>query len=211
MQYKILIVDDHAVVRAGVIKATTTAFPDAIICEASNTAEITRCLLESEWDLILLDVSMPGRSGLDILNEIVTQHPNTKVIIFSMYPEDQFAIRAIKAGAAAYVTKDTNLTELTGIMQKILRGQRHISPSIAELLINEINDHSQKPGHELLSDREYEVFRLIASGKAPSEIASELCLSVKTISVYRTNILRKMNLKNNAEIMYYAFKHSLVE
>ncbi len=211
MQYKILIADDHAVVRAGVIKATITAFPDAIIREASNTAEISRCLHESEWDLIVLDVSMPGRSGLDILNEIVTRYPATKVIIFSMYPEDQFAIRAIKAGAAAYVTKDTNLSELTGIMEKILRGQRHISPTIAELLINQINDHAPKPGHELLSDREYEVFRLIASGKAPAEIANELCLSVKTISVYRTNILRKMNLKNNAEIMYYAFKNSLVE
>lgn len=208
---RILIADDHAVVRAGIIKAVSIAFPGAIINEASNTAEVTRILTESEISLILLDISMPGRSGIDLLTEIVREYPRIKVIIFSMYPEDQFAIRAIKAGASAYVTKDTNLGDLVEIMDKILRGQRHITPAIAELMFSEMNGHAEKQSHKLLSDREYEVFQLIASGLSVSEIARDLTLSVKTISVYRANILKKMNLKNNAEIMHYAFKHSIVD
>lgn len=208
--YKILIADDHAVVRAGVIKAISLAFPDALVSEAGNAAEITRQFLDSVPDLVLLDISMPGRGGIDILTDIMRDYPGTKVIIFSMYPEDQFAIRAIKAGASAYVTKDTKLTELVEIIRKILLGQRHISPAVADLLFNEIHQKGTKPSHEQLSDREYEVLRMIASGKAVSEIAAELSLSVKTISIYRANILRKMNLHNNAEIMHYAFKHSLV-
>ncbi len=209
--YKIIIADDHSVVRAGILKAVSSAFTDAVVAEACNAAEITRLLIESDWDLILLDISMPGRSGLDILNDIVKEYPHTKVMMFSMYPEDQFAIRAIRAGAAAYVTKDIHLSELVSIMDKILHGQRHITPAIAELLINQITDNGTKPSHETLSDREYEVFKLIASGKSVSDIATELSLSVKTISVYRANILRKMGLKNNAEIMHYAFKHSIVD
>lgn len=208
--YRIIIADDHAVVREGVIKAVSSSFPNAVIVEAGNAAEITKLLIESKWNLILLDISMPGRGGLEILSDIIKEHHGTKVIMFSMYPEDQFAIRAIKAGASAYVTKDIKLADLVEIMHKILLGQRHISPAIADLMFNEIHDHGNKPSHEQLSDREYEVFRLIASGKAVSEIAADLSLSVKTISVYRTNILRKMNLRNNAEIMHYAFKHSLI-
>lgn len=208
--YKILVADDHAVVRAGVIKAISLAIPDAIVTEAENAAEITRILIESKPHLVLLDISMPGRSGLDLLSDIIKEHAGTKVIIFSMYPEDQFAIRAIKAGASAYVTKDTRLSELVEIIRKILMGQRHISPAVADLMFNEINQKGTKLSHELLSDREYEVLLLIASGKAVSEIAAELSLSVKTISIYRANILHKMNLHNNAEIMHYAFKNSLV-
>lgn len=209
--YKILVADDHAVVRAGVIKAIAQAFPDATVYEAGSAAEITRLLIESNPQLVLLDISMPGRSGLDILNDIVKEYPGIRVIIFSMYPEDQFAIRAIRAGAAAYVTKDTRLSDLVEIIRKILMGQRHISPAIADLMFNEIHDNGSKQSHEMLSDREYEVLLRIASGKAVSEIAVELSLSVKTISFYRANILRKMNLHNNAEIMHYAFKHSLVD
>lgn len=209
--YKILVADDHAVVRAGVIKAISQAFPSAIVTEAGNSAEISRLLIDTSPHLVLLDISMPGRSGLDILNDIIKEHPGTKVIIFSMYPEDQFAIRAIKAGASAYVTKDTRLSELVEIIRKILLGQRHISPAVADLMFNEIHDKGNKQSHEQLSDREYEVLLLIASGKAVSEIAAQLSLSVKTISIYRANILRKMNLHNNAEIMHYAFKNSLVE
>lgn len=206
-----MIADDHAVVRAGVIKAVSGAFPDAEIAEAGNTAEVMKLLMESPYHLVLLDISMPGRSGIDMLTEIVREYPHTKVIIFSMYPEDQFAIRAIKAGAAAYVTKDTNLHDLVEIMRRILLGQRYISPAIADLMYNELHDHDHKAPIELLSDREYEVFRQIASGKSVSDIATALSLSVKTISVYRANILKKMHLKNNAEIMHYAFKHSIVE
>lgn len=208
--YKILVADDHAVVRAGVIRAILQAFPDASVAEAANAAEVTRQLIDLSPHLVLLDISMPGRGGIDILTDIIRDFPTTRVIIFSMYPEDQFAIRAIKAGASAYVTKDTHLSELVEIIRKILLGQRHISPAVADLMFNEIHNHANKPSHELLSDREFEVFRMIASGKAVSEIAAQLSLSVKTISIYRANILRKMNLHNNAEIMHYAFKHSLV-
>lgn len=209
--YKILVADDHAVVRAGVIRAILQAFPDASVAEAANAAEVTRQLIDLSPHLVLLDISMPGRGGIDILTDIIRDFPTTRVIIFSMYPEDQFAIRAIKAGASAYVTKDTHLSELVEIIRKILLGQRHISPAVADLMFNEIHHPANKPSHELLSDREFEVFRMIASGKAVSEIAARLSLSVKTISVYRANILRKMSLANNAEITHYAFKHSLVD
>lgn len=208
---RILIADDHAVVRAGVIKAVTGAFPNASIAEAANTSDVLKLLMVSEYDLLLLDISMPGRSGIDLLTDITKQYPSTKVIIFSMHPEDQFAIRSIRAGASAYVTKDTNLGELVEIMRKILRGQRHITPLVADLLFNEMSENGNKPIHQLLSQREFEVFQLIASGRSVSQIALDLSLSVKTISVYRSNILKKMNLKNNAEIMHYAFKHSIVD
>ena len=207
----ILIADDHSVVRAGVIKSLSASFPDAIFGEAGNAAEIMRMINESKWNLLILDISLPGRNGMEVLKEVKESHPEIPVIIFSMYPEDQFAVRAIRAGASAYLTKDIPSKEFAEAIRLILKGEHYITSSLMELLTNEIRQDSKKPSHEILSDREYQVFLLIASGKNVSLVADELNLSVKTISVYRANILKKMNLKNNSEIAHYAFKHNLVE
>lgn len=208
---QILIADDHSIVREGVVKSLSSISSDIIFKEAGSTAEVLRTIANDQFNLIILDINMPGRNGMEVLKEIRETNPEVPVIIFSMYPEDQFAVRAIKAGAAAYLTKDTPAAELCNAVRKILNGERYMTPSIADLITSEIRDLRSREAHEILSDREYEVFLLIASGKSVSDIARELSLSVKTISVYRSNILGKMNLKNNAEIIHYAFKKNLVD
>lgn len=208
---KILVGDDHSVVRNGVIKSLTENFPGAQFGEASNAAEILNLVQSFKWDLIILDISMPGRNGMEVLKEVKERQPETPVIIFSMYPEDQFALRAIKAGASAYLTKDIPLKVLAEAIKKILKGEKYLTSSLAQLMANELSDNVGKPVYQTLSDREHQVFLLISGGKNVSDIARELNLSVKTISVYRSIILKKMNLKNNAEITHYAFKNNLVE
>lgn len=207
----ILIADDHSVVRSGIIKALTSSFPSVEFGEAGNANEVLRIIHQAKWNLVILDINMPGRSGMEVLKEIKVNYPSMPVIIFSMYPEDQFAIRAMKAGASAYLTKDISSRELEKAIRGILNGDRYFTPSIAALIANELRDSNSKHTHEQLSDREHQVFLLIASGQNVSDIARKLSLSVKTISVYRSIILKKMNLKNNAEITHYAFKHNLVE
>lgn len=208
---RILIGDDHSVVRNGVMRSLAERFSEAEFGEASNAAEVLRQVHEDKWDLVILDISMPGRSGLDILKEIKEHHSEIPVIIFSMYPEDQFAVRAIKSGASAYLTKDISSKDLAEAIKRILKGDRYITPSITDLITYELRDDHKRSVHEILSDREYQVFLLIAKGNSVSVVALELSLSVKTISVYRANILKKMNLKNNSEITYYAFKNNLVD
>jgi two-component system, NarL family, invasion response regulator UvrY len=208
---RILVADDHSVMRNGIIKSINEHFPNAEFGEAANACEIMQQINSSKWHLAILDISMPGRNGMQVLKDIKEVEPATKVIIFSMYPEDQFAIRALKAGASAYLTKDVTGKELGVAIQKIINGGTYITSSVAELMTNELRSDFKKPIHEILSDREHEVFLLIASGKSVSVIGEELSLSVKTISVYRSNILAKMNLKNNSEITHYAFKNNLVE
>lgn len=208
---RILVADDHCVVRAGIIRALSVNFSDADFGEASNSAEILNMLHTSKWNLVMLDIYMPGRNGLEILREIKSGYPDLPVIILSMYPEDQFAVRAIKTGAAAYLNKDISSKELVRIVRMILNGERYLSDTVVDLITNELRGESDKGSHTLLSDREYQVFLLIAAGKSVSIIANELSLSVKTISVYRTNILKKICLKNSSEITHYAFKHNLVE
>ena len=208
---RILVADDHSVMRNGIIKSIMETFPNAEFGESSNASEIMQQIKASNWNLIILDISMPGRSGMEVLKDIKEIKSEIKVIIFSMYPEDQFAIRAFKAGASAYLTKDISAKELGIAIQKIINGGSYFTTSIAELLTNELRNDSDKPAHNILSDREHQVFLHIASGKSVSVIAEELSLSVKTISVYRSNILTKMNLKNNSEITHYAFKNNLVE
>ncbi len=208
---KILIVDDHSIVRNGIIKALSPSFPKAEFGEAGNAAEIMQRILETSWDMLILDINMPGRSGLEVLKEIKASNPLLPVIIFSMYPEDQFAIRSIRAGASAYLTKDISSKEFAHAVKTILKGERYFSPSIAALITNELQDNYNKPVHEILSDREHQVFLFIAGGLSVSDIALNLSLSVKTISVYRSIILKKMNLKNNSEITHYAFKNDLVK
>lgn len=208
---RILIADDHSIVRNGIIKLLTSSFPDAEFGEASDAVEVMRMLRLAPWNLVILDINMPGRSGMEVLKEIKAQYPLIPVVIFSMYPEDQFAIRAFKNGASAYLTKDISARELEKAIKGILNGEQYFTPTIAALMTNELRDNHNKHTHEVLSDREYQVFLLIASGQNVSDIARKLSLSVKTISVYRAIILKKMNLKNNAEITHYAFKHNLVE
>lgn len=208
---RILIADDHSVVRNGIIKSLTSSFPHAEFGEAGNAIEVLQIIRQANWNLVILDINMPGRSGMEVLKEIKANYPQIPVIIFSMYPEDQFAIRAMKAGASAYLTKDISSRELEKAIKGILNGERYFTPSIAELMTNELRENKSKHTHEILSDREHQVFLLIASGKNVSDIARELLLSVKTISVYRSIILKKMSLKNNSEITHYAFKHNLVE
>lgn len=208
---RILIADDHSVVRNGIIRSLTSSFPAAEFGEAGNAVEVLRLVNYARWSLVILDINMPGRSGMEVLKEIKASYPLIPVIIFSMYPEDQFAIRAMKAGASAYLTKDISSKELEKAIKGILQGERYFTPSIAELLTNELRDSSHKHSHEMLSDREHQVFLMIAGGQNVSDIARGLSLSVKTISVYRSIVLKKMNLKNNSEITHYAFKHNLVE
>ena len=208
---KILVADDHSVMRDGIIKILNENFPGAEYGEASNASEIMQLINAKKWNLVMLDISMPGRNGMEVLKDIKELQPGAKVIIFSMYPEDQFAVRAIKAGASAYLTKDVSSKILKEAIHKILAGGTYMTPTIAELITNELRSDHDKPAHEILSDREHQVFLLIAGGKNVTTIGEELSLSVKTISVYRANILSKMNLKNNAELMYYAFKNNLVE
>ena len=207
---KILLADDHSVIRHGVIKSLSANFPDAEYSEASNAGEVMQRILDTKYDIIILDISMPGRNGLEVLKEVKARQSDTPVIILTMYPEDQFGVRAIKNGASAYLTKDIPLKKLVKVIKKILKHERYLSPSLMDLITNDLQHGHNISTHQNLSDREFQVFLLIASGKNVSTIARDLCLSVKTISVYRSNIVMKMNLKNNSEITHYAFKNDLV-
>ena len=210
-ELKILLADDHSVIREGIIKSLAPNLPHATYSEASSAAEVLQLIHQDRFDLVVLDISLPGRNGLEVLKEVKLNYPEMPVIIFSMYPEDQFAVRSIRDGASAYLTKDMPVKKLASAIKQILRGEKYITSSIMDLITNDLRNTGSKSTHEILSDREYEVFLLIASGKNVSAIADELSLSVKTISVYRSGILKKMNLKNNSEITHYAFKHRLVE
>lgn len=208
---KILLADDHAVVRHGLKQILADDFKRAEFGEARNAQEALDLVWKEHWDVVILDITMPGRSGLEVLREIKRSQPRLPVLVLSMHPENQFAVRVLKRGAAGYMTKESAPEELVGAIKKVLAGGRYVSTSLAEKLATYVSTDSQKPAQELLSDREFQVLRLIASGKIVSEIAKELSLSVKTISTYRTRILEKMGLRNNAELMHYAMQHQLIE
>ena len=208
---KFMIVDDHSIVREGLIKLLTAGFPTAKFYEAGSASELMTVNNNLKLDLVILDINLLGRNGLEILKEFKSEHPKLPVVIFSLYPEEQYAIRAIKAGASAYLSKSTPSQEIIEIVKKVLDGGVHLTPLLSNLISEELRGVSTDHPHNTLSDREHQVFLLIASGKNITSIGAELSLSVKTISVYRANILKKMNLKNNAEITHYAFKNGLVE
>jgi DNA-binding NarL/FixJ family response regulator len=208
---KILLADDHTVVRHGLKQILADEFKRASFGEARNAQEALNLVWKEPWDVVVLDITMPGRSGLEVLREIKKTNPRLPVLVLSMHPENQFAVRVLKRGAAGYMTKESAAEELVGAIKKVLAGGRYVSTSLAEKLATYLATDTQKPPQELLSDREFQVLRLIASGKLVSEIAKELSLSVKTISTYRTRILEKMGLRNNAELMHYAMQHQLVE
>jgi two-component system, NarL family, invasion response regulator UvrY len=208
---KILIADDHAVVRAGLKRILAEAFDGASFGDAGTAAQLLELVDGQRWDVVLLDISMPGRSGLDALKDVKRGAPHLPVLILSTHPEDQFAVRCLKAGAAGYMTKESAPEELVKAIAKVIGGGKYVSAPLAEQLANGVSEPAEKPAHEMLSDREYEVMLMIARGKTVKEIGADLCLSVKTISTYREHIVHKMNLRNNAEIIRYALQHGLVE
>jgi two-component system invasion response regulator UvrY len=208
---RVLIADDHTIVREG-LKQILAETPDmAVVDEASNGQEVLDKAAEVGPDVVLLDISMPGRSGLDILKQLKTDMPGTAVLVLSMYSEEQYALRALKAGASGYLTKESAPDRLIEAIRLVSRGRKYISASVAEKLAYNLEQGEEKPPHENLSDREYQVMCMIASGKTVKEIAADLTLSVKTISTYRTRILEKMGLRNNAALTHYAVQNRLVE
>ena len=207
---RILMADDHPIVRRGLRQILSEDSGITEVGEATTAMDVMRLLRESEWDAVILDVNLPDRSGLDILREIRERTPTLPVLILSMHPEDQFAVRVLKAGASGYLNKDSAPDELLKAVRRILSGCRYISPTLAEQLAVALTDNSDKPPHERLSDREYLVLCRIASGRTVTEIAEELQLSVKTISTYRTRILEKMSLRTSAELTSYAVRAGLV-
>jgi DNA-binding NarL/FixJ family response regulator len=207
---RILLADDHAVVRHGLKQILTDAFKRATYGEARNAQEALDLIWKQDWDVVVLDITMPGRSGLDVLREIKKSKPRLPVLVLSMHPENQFAVRVLKSGASGYMTKESAPDELVGAVKKVLAGGRYVSNALAENLAASLSVNQKAP-QEKLSDREFQVLRLIASGKMITDIARELSLSVKTISTYRSRILEKMDMKNNAELMHYAIQHRLVE
>jgi DNA-binding NarL/FixJ family response regulator len=177
--------------------------------EAANGVEALKMMRTEKWDVILLDISMPEKNGIDTLKQIMERNKGAKVLILSMYPEDQHAVRLMKTGASGYLTKETAPEKLVEAIRTVVSGRKHISPSLSELLLLECGSNSGKLPHEILSDREYQVLRLIGSGKSVSDVAEMLSISVKTVSTYRTHILEKMKLKNNAELTYYVVQNGL--
>jgi DNA-binding NarL/FixJ family response regulator len=208
---KILIADDHPIVRKGLKQILSEESDMGVVGEAQNSQEVLELVRKQDWDIVILDITMPGRGGIDVLKELKHERPKLPVLMLSVHPEDQYAVRALKAHASGYMTKDSAPEELVKAIRKILRGGKYISSTLAEKLAFDLETETEKPLHETLSDREHQVLLMIASGKTVSEIAKELSLSVKTIDTYRARILEKMKMKTNAELTHYAIKNKLVE
>lgn len=206
---KVLIADDHAIVRRGLGHILAEGFSRLEVGEARNAQEALRLARERTWDIIVLDISMPGRSGVEVLKELKQVCPKTPVLILTGHPEEQYAIRVLRAGAAGYMNKETAPDHLIAAVRKVIGGGRYISPALAELLAVSLGGDSARMPHEDLSDREYQVLCMIASGKTVGHIADELGLSVKTISTYRARVLEKMGMKTNAELTHYAIRNNL--
>jgi len=207
---RILIADDHTVVRKGLRQILLDEFPGAEIEEVSDGGELVKKVMSAKWDVVVSDLSMPGRSGLDALQQIKLTHPDLPVLILSIHPEEQYALRALKSGASGYLSKDTAPDELVKAVQKVLLGKKYISQAIAEKLANTFSSDTSMQPHENLSDREFDVMKFLANGKSVSEIADMLSLSVTTVSTYRARIMAKMNLKSNSDLTKYAIEHNLL-
>lgn len=206
---RILVADDHPVVRRGIRQIVTAAGDMRVADEAANGRELLERARTVEHDLVLLDLSMPEMSGLDLLKQLKRERPKIPIVILTVSSENQFAIRALRAGAAGYLTKDTAPTELVGAVRKVVKGGRYLTPSVAERLAGYLTADNDKPPHEKLSDREYQVLRMIAAGKSTRRISTELALSVKTIGTYRARIFEKMQMKSPAELAAYAVRNRL--
>jgi len=208
---RVLIADDHAVVRQGLRQILTETSDMSVAGEAANGLEALERARAADYDVLVLDITMPGRSGFDILKELRTEQPKLPVLILSMHAEEQIAVRLLQAGAAGYLNKESAPDELVKAIRKVVSGGRYVSPALAEKLAFEIDTDSDRLLHDSLSDREFQVLRLLASGQTVKEIAAELLLSVKTISTYRARILAKLNFSTNAELIHYAIQNQLIE
>jgi two-component system invasion response regulator UvrY len=208
---RVLIADDHAVFRRGLKETIGEALPKVAFGEAQSAQETLEHVRLRDWDIVILDISMPGKSGLDILNDLKRLRPRLPVLLLSMHPEEQYARRALRAGASGYLTKESVPEELKLAVRKIVAGGRYVSTSLAEKLAYDLRSGAELPVHELLSDREFQVLRMIASGKTVKQIADEIGLSVKTVSTYRARILEKAGLSTTAELIRYALQAQLVD
>jgi len=208
---KVLIADDHAVVRRGLKETINESFPKTTFGEVETAQEAIESVRRQDWDVVILDISMPGKSGLDILDDLKRLRPKVPVLFLSMHPEEQYAKRALKAGAAGYLTKESVPEELKTAVKRVLGGGRYVSATLAEKLAYDLTRGTDAPMHELLSDREFQVLRMVASGKTIKQIAGEISLSVKTVSTYRSRILEKTGLKTTAELIRYALQSQLVD
>lgn len=207
----ILIADDHVVVRRGLRQILEAEADMAVAGEAKSGSEVLGLLRTQRFDVAVLDITMPGRGGLDVLHEVRQRYPDLRILILSMHPEERYALRVLKAGAAGYLTKESAPDELITAVRKVAAGGKYVSPSLAERLADEIGSKTDKPLHELLSDREHQILCMIANGMAVSGIATELHLGVNTVSTYRARLLSKLRLSNNAELTHYAIDHRLVD
>jgi len=208
---KVLIADDHTLVRKGLRQILLESGAVKVADEAKDGKETIAKVSANPYDVVLLDISFPGRSGIEVLKQVKSIRPKLPVLILSMHPEEQYAVRALRAGAAGYLTKESAPDELIEAIQKVAKGGKYITASLADKLAEEIGEPSEELPHERLSDREYQVMCMIASGKTVKEIGRELNLSVKTISTHRARILQKMNMKNSAQLTHYAIKYKLVD
>ena len=207
---RVLIADDHPLVREG-LKRILEAYPDIVVTgEAGSGQELLKKARENDYDVALLDISMPGRNGLDVLKQLKNIKPDLHILVLSIFPEELYGVRAIKAGASGYLTKKSSPEKLITAIKKVAKGEKYINHSLSEKLAFYIKTDAKKSLHENLSDREYQVMCMIASGKTVKEIAEELSLAVSTVSTHRAHILEKMNMKNNAELTYYAIKEGLI-
>ena len=208
---RVLVCDDHPIVRRGLREILEQAGAPVTVGEAASVAEGLALARKQPWDTVVLDITMPGRSGLELLKELKSERPNVPVLVLSVHPAEQYAVRVLRAGASGYLTKESAPEELLTAIRHIVRGGRYISPSVGETLADDLGRPADQLPHHGLSDREFEIMRRLAAGKRVSEIADQLHLSVKTVSTYRARVLGKLNLRTTAEIMRYALKHGLVD
>ena len=208
---KVFVADDHALIREGIKNLVSLENDIKLIGETSNPFEVIDFLKKNKCDIAILDISMPGKSGLDVLKEIISLIPEVKVLMMTMMPEEQFARRTFKNGASGYLTKESASTELIKAIRRIASGRKYVSESLAEKLANDLDDTLEKPLHEILSDREFQILKMMAKGQSQTNIANELSISVSTVNTYRSRIFEKLNLHSNAELIHYAFQNNLIE
>jgi two-component system, NarL family, invasion response regulator UvrY len=211
MYMKVLIVDDHTILRQGLRQILADEFAGAFFGEAATASQALQQLSQKPWDVVLLDITLPGRSGLEVLKDIKTYYPKVRVLVLTMHPEEQFAVRALKSGADGYLTKHSATEELVAAVKKMLGGGKYISLALAEQLVTLLRNDTDRPLHEQLSDREYQVMRLLAAGMPVTKIADKLALSVQTISTYRRRILEKMQMQTNSDLTRYALVTGLLD
>lgn len=208
---RVLLADDHAIIRDGLRQILAETADMVVTGEAANGQQLLEKLANGAWDVLVLDISMPGRNGLDLIRQVRAEQPDLPILILSMHQEEQYALRALRQGAAGYLTKESDADLLVAVIRKVALGGMHISPAVAELMARNMRQGSEKAPHTLLSDREYQVLLMLAGGKGSTDIARELSLSVKTVSTHKARILQKMGLNNGAELIRYAIGHRLVD